>query len=138
PMISADSSVLARLILPSRAATYGSIKKLFTDMCERFGRYSTVSDEAARLLAYFAIASWFPESLVVAPCLSLASPAPVELVALLQLLSCFCRHTILLGEVSPLGLHELPWEVQMTLLIHHAGMSAKTQRFLNACTYRGV
>jgi len=26
----------------------------------------------------------------------------------------------------------------MTLLIHHAGMSTKTQRFLNACTYRGV
>ena len=100
PGIPAHPSVLERLTLPSRAAPYVSIKKLFTDICERFRRYSTLSDEAARVLTHFAIASWFPELLVVAPSLSLASPAPVELVALLQLLSCFCRHAILLGEVS--------------------------------------
>ena len=90
------------------------------------------------MLAYFAIATWFPDCLVVAPCLSIASPTPVELAAILQLLRVFCRHALLLGEMSPLGLHELPWEGQMTLLINQSGMSTKTQRFLNACTYRGV
>ena len=75
---------------------------------------------------------------MIAPCISLASPAPVELVAVLQLLSAFCRHALLLGEVSPLGLHELPSELQITLLINHSGMSSKTQQFLNTYMYRGV
>ena len=108
-------SVLEALTLPSRRTDCGSTEDLFSQIFGLFVQYG-LSEDAAQVCTYFVIATWFPESLPVAPCLILTG-AESEARVILQLLSCFARHALPLAEINEEVFDCLPMHLQPTLLI---------------------
>jgi hypothetical protein len=74
----------------------------------------------------------------IAPCLSIASPSASEGLAALKLLACFCRHSLLLGDISQSGLQSLPAGLQLSLLITEPTLSKKILKLLNVSTSHGL
>jgi len=107
-------------------------------MSGEFTRYLNISEDTARLFAYSSLGTWFTDCLDIAPCLSIASPAATESLAALRLLNCFCRHSLIVGEISQSGLQSLPSDLQLSLLINEPSLSTKIQNLLNTSTCRGL
>jgi hypothetical protein len=108
-------SVLEALTLPSKPTDCGSTVEMF-EQIRNFFLGQGVSDDAAKACTYFAFATWFPESLPVAPCLVLAG-TQAEARVLLRLLTSVVRHALLLAEFNLAIFHRFPMHVQPTLLI---------------------
>jgi hypothetical protein len=114
-------SVLEALTLPTKRSDSGSTEEMFAEIYKYFLGYGT-SEAAAQACAYFAFASWFPESLPVAPCLVLTGTES-EAHILLQLLSCVVRHALPLAEISMGTFRYIPLHVQPTMLISYVHSS---------------
>jgi hypothetical protein len=110
-------SVLEALTLPTKRIDCGSTVDIFGEICNFFLCYG-VSEDAARASTYFVFASWFPETLPLAPCLKL-SGTEAEARFLLQLLTCVVRHALPLAEFNLAIFHCLPMHLQPTMLIGH-------------------
>ncbi len=108
-------SVLEALILPSERTDCGLTVEMFGEICDMFLAHG-VSKDVAKTSTYFALASWFPEFLPVAPCLAITG-TETEARILLQLLSCVVRHALPLAEINLAALDCLPMNVQPSLLI---------------------
>ena len=91
-----------------------------------------ISDEAARLFAYFAISTWFLDVLPIAPCLTIVGPRPEAHLAL-QLLSSVVHHGIPLADINATGFRALPMYIQLTLLIER--LHPSMHRALSASAY---
>jgi hypothetical protein len=113
PMLTA--SLLEALTLPSKPTDCGSTVEMFEQIRDLFLGQS-VSEDAAQACTYFAFASWFPESLLVAPCLVLTG-TEAEARILLRLLTCVVRHGLSLAEINLANFRSLPMHIQPTLLI---------------------
>jgi hypothetical protein len=133
-----NSSVLGNLRLPSEPRPYGSVEQLLASIASVFRERANASEAAARMLSFFALASWFPDCFSVAPCLSIAGAVRVELALMLQLLACFCRHSLTLAEPTHNTLLALPWKLRPTLLINCSEVSPKLQNFFEASSYHGT
>jgi len=110
-------SVLEALTLPTKRIDCGSTVDIFGQICNFFLSYG-VSEDAARESTYFVFASWFPETLPLAPCLKLTG-TEAEARFLLQLLTCVVRHALPLAEFNLAMFHCLPMHLQPTMLIGH-------------------
>jgi hypothetical protein len=109
------ASVSEVLILPTQRLTCGSTEELFNKTLELFSGHG-FSHVDAKLLAYFAIATWFVDQLPIAPCLVITGPGP-EAHLVLQLLHCVVRHGLPIANLGFAELKRLPMCVQPTLLI---------------------
>ncbi len=129
---SLHQSILEALALPTGRASCGSAVDIFSTIHDLFvGR--GISDESAKLLAYYAISTWFPESLPIAPNLVITGPRP-EAHTVLQLLSCVVRHALPIGELNLAGFRSLPMHAQLTLLI--TGLHSSMHNMLSTSAYR--
>jgi hypothetical protein len=108
-------SLLEALTLPSKPTDCGSTVEMFGQIRDFFLGHG-VSEDATQACTYFAFASWFPESLPVAPFLLLTG-TQAEARVLLRLLTCVVRHGLPLAEINLASFHCLPMHVQPTLLI---------------------
>jgi hypothetical protein len=99
--------------LPSNSMPYDSSAALFSKVAEFIAKHSGVDDNEASLLAFLAFSTFFCDCLSVAPCLLLFG-APIQAFSLQRVLSCVCRHAVLLVGSSANG---LPPELRPTRLV---------------------
>ena len=100
-----------------------------------------IQDTSARLLAYFAFSTWFPDRLSLVPGLAGLGPAEnqgVQGVQLLRLLRCLCRRSILLAEASQASLLSLPLQLSPTLLMNRPILTRQLRNFLSTSNRRGL
>ena len=91
---------LAQAVRFSRTSRpFGSAAKLTSSMLELLSHYARLQHDAAALLVAFAVASWFPDCVPVAPVLYLLGPEN-EASLMLRLLGCLCRRPVLLGDID--------------------------------------
>jgi hypothetical protein len=124
--------------LPRRCADYGSVRQLFSRIVKLFSSRLRFSDRESRLLTSFSMSTWLADRLPIAPGLVISGPDQGAGIEVLRLLSCVCRHPILLAEVSPGGFRSLPMYLSLTLLINQQGVRPNMQRLLLASSYRGL
>jgi hypothetical protein len=124
-----DSALLAALTLPTRFMSYGTTEALFFEARELFMSYG-FAEEVSLRATHFTFASWFPECLPLAPCLSISGPRP-EAQLLLQLLSCMVRRPLPLAEVSKKVLCCFPPALYPTLLIDRPDLGRSAREILS-------
>jgi hypothetical protein len=100
-------------------------------MLEFLSRYAHLLPDVAALLVAFALASWFPDCIPVAPVLYLLGPDN-EARLVLRLLGCLCRRPILLSDIDLPALATLPSQVDATLLISQRNIPRQVMRVLLA------
>jgi hypothetical protein len=124
-------SMLEALTLPTKRTDCGSTVEMFAQICIFFLGHG-VSEDAAKVATYFAFASWFPESLPVAPCLIITA-TEAEASIFFQLLTCVVRHALSLADINVATFDCLPMHVQPTMLISYVHPSM--WRVLSASNY---
>ena len=123
---------------PSRCADYGSAHGLFDSIEGFFKRYLDFPQAESRLLACFSIITWLADRLPIAPTLVISGPDQELGIDVLRLLGCFCRHPLMLSEVTPGGFRSLPMQLSLTLLLNQQELKPNLQRLFRASTYRGL
>jgi hypothetical protein len=94
-------------------------------------------NEERSLVAYWSMATWFPDFLPFLPSLAISGPAPTADL-LLRTLAAVCRRPLLLADVSPAILRALPLgELVPTLLIREPQLSKRMAALLDACNQPG-
>lgn len=110
-------SMSEALILPTKRTDCGSTVELFAQIYKLFHGYG-VPDDAAKISTYFALASWFPEYLLLAPFLIIGGNE-TEARFIFQLLTCVTRHALHLTEINVETFKWLPMHIQPTMLIDY-------------------
>ncbi len=129
---------LSRAIrLPSRSRSYDSARSLFAAMTELFQHHLDLPSRESNLLACFAIGTWLADCLPTAPSLAISGPEPELGVDLLRLLSCVCRHSLMLAEVTAGSFRSLPMHLSPTLLLNQQELKPNLQRLFRASSHRG-
>lgn len=123
---------------PSQCADYGTVHGLFDSIANLFKGYLDFPQRELSLLACFAISTWLADRLPTAPTLAISGPAQQLGIDVLRLLSCFCRHPLMLAEVTPGGFRSLPMQLSLTLLLNQQELKPDMQRLFRASSYRGV
>ena len=90
----------------------------------------------ANILTGFSVASWFCDSMSVAPLLCLSGPSS-SICEILRVGSCFCRRSVLVGDIECGGLQALAHGLGATLLISQRQLGSRVQRTLLASARRG-
>ena len=123
--------------LPTKSTKHAPIGELFTRIVTVFEENLDLSRDNAERLTFFSVATWFPEFLPSAPCLSISGPNVLQGISVLRLLSCVCRRALMLAEVTAAGLHSLP-DMHATLLILDQELPRKMKALLCASSHRGL
>jgi hypothetical protein len=117
--------------LPSTAAPYASTEELFNDIRDFIAKFTGLSEDEVIMLTGFVFSSFFAECFSMSPCWLLCGPSPVEASAILRLLGCVCRHSVLLVGAG-LG---VPEQLRPTRLICQP--DATVDRLLGALQFSG-
>lgn len=124
--------------LPSQCTAYGSARGLFAAITDLFKRHLDLPERESRLLACFSISTWLADRLPTASTLIISGPDQELGIDVLRLLSCVCRHPLLLAELTPTGFRSLPMQLSLTLILDQQGLKPNMQRLLRASSYRGL
>jgi hypothetical protein len=89
--------------LPSKCTDYGSSRGLFAVITNLFKHHLDLPERESSLLACFSISTWLADRLPTAPSLAVSGPDQELGIEVLRLLSCVCRHALMLAEVTPGG-----------------------------------
>jgi hypothetical protein len=116
---------------------------LFNRISEIFQTFIDLPEEMLVRVGAYVLATWFPESLPVAPLLWITGPSTSGKTTLLRLLHCLCRRPILVTDVTPAVLYSWPALLKPTLLIDecelgNSGADQHVIRLIRAGTTRGV
>ena len=90
------------------------------------------------MLACFSISTWLADHLPTAPTLMISGPDQELGIDVLRLLSCLCRHPLMLAEITPGGLRSLSSQLSLTLLLNQQEMRRNMQRLFRASNHRGL
>ena len=124
--------------LPPHCTDYGSARDLFVAVTDLFNLHLDLPKWESSLLACFSIGTWLADCLPTVPTLVISGPDQELGVDALRLLSCVCRHPLMLAEVTPGGFRSLPTQVSLTLLLDQQELKPNMQRLLRASKYRGL
>ncbi len=124
--------------LPSQCTDYGSARHLFDGLTVLFKHHCDLPERESSLLACFAIGTWLADHLPSAPSLIISGPEQELGVDVLRVLSCACRHSLMLADVTAGGFRSLPMEVGLTLLLIQRHLKPNLERLLRASCYRGL
>jgi hypothetical protein len=136
--VSLDSSTWEAIRFPVRATGYESVSELFERIVDVVNNYFKLPARGLRAIAYFVLASWFPEILPTPPTLVITGPSSAEARRFLRLLRCLCRHGVIVTELSPAGFWTLPMHLRPTLLIDISGLTRQMRGLLRASSGRGA
>jgi hypothetical protein len=131
-------SLYRAMRLPSHCADYGSARGLFAEVTGLFRHYLDLPERESSLLACFSISTWLADRLPTAPSLAISGPEQELGIDVLRLLSCVCRHPLMLAEVTPGGFRSLPMPLGLTLLLNQQELNPNLQRLFRASSYRGL
>jgi hypothetical protein len=123
--------------LPARSTGYASARELFQEISGEFKRNLDVEERVSNLYASFSISSWAADLLPIVPSLCISGPDPQTGIEALRLLSCFCRHPLMLADVTPAVLRSLPMQLSLTLLIQQEELKPNLQRLFRSANYGG-
>jgi hypothetical protein len=87
--------------MPSGVRPSGDARHMFNRLAEILHTFVELPDELLVRVAAYVLATWFPESLAVAPLLWITGPPTSGKTMLLRLLHCLCRRAILVTDVTP-------------------------------------
>ena len=123
-------TILRALTLPTGIVPCGSPRNLLADISKVVTEYTGFPENSVAAISRWMMSNWFPE-LQPAPGLSLIGPDTTAGRQQFQLLHCFCRHPLLLTQVSAAGLRKLPMEWGLTLLISQPKLSVAVEQLLS-------
>jgi hypothetical protein len=120
------------LLLPTGLEDYGSTRDLFNSIRDLLRQYLTLFKNQDELLAYWCIASWFPDVLDFIPRLTITGPRfAADL--LFRVLRCVSRRPVLLAGVNSAVLKAIPInELMPTLLIRESWLNRRKAELLDA------
>jgi hypothetical protein len=120
------------LLLPTNLTDYGTTRDLFGSICDLLQEHLALFRNQCELLAYWCIASWFPEVLRFVPRLTITGPRfAADL--LLRVLRSVCRRPVLLAGMNSAVLKAIPFnELMPTLLIRETRLSRRKAELLDA------
>src|SRR5204862_5596482 len=96
--LSLDPGASRAIRFASGIRGHGSLPALFRRMAEAIKARSDLTERGIKTTCYWALATWFPELLLAAPSLSIASVSPTLASCFLNLLRAFCRRGVRLAE----------------------------------------
>jgi hypothetical protein len=120
---------------PGPSKSFGSATQLFASMSRLLDRYANLPVGTRGIVVAFALASWFVDSLSVAPLLHLLGPDN-EIARVLRLLGCLCRRPVLLNDLDVAALGTLPSELNPTLLLNQRELGRRLTHVLLASNDR--
>ena len=123
---------------PCRCDDYGSARSLFAGITDLSNHHLGLPERESSLLACFSISTWLADFLPIALNLMISALDPELGMDVLRLLSCVCRHPLMLAELTPGGIRSLPRQLPLTLLLNQQALKPNMQRLLRASSYRGL
>jgi len=126
-----NRTLLGAIRMPTGVRPSGDARMLFSRISEILRAFVDLPEEMLVRVVVYILATWFPESLEVAPLLWITGPPTSGKTTLLRLLHCLCRRPILVTDVRPAALYSLP-ALKATLLIDEfdLGSSGADQHLL--------
>lgn len=131
-------SLYRAMRLPSRHADYGSARSLFAALADLFKHHLDLPDRESSLLASFSISTWLTDRLPTALRLAISGPDQELGMDVLRLLSCVCRHSLMLAEFTPGGFRSLPMQLGPALLLNQQEVRPNLQRLFRASSFPGL
>lgn len=135
---SCDPSLLHALPLPTNCGSFDSTATLFAEIKELFDQHADLPEDSVSLMVSFVLSTWMVDWLPVAPTLALIDPSASQANQLLRLLSCLCRHALMLVDLTAAGLCSMPTWLRPTVLIDRQALSPSAQKLLRAGNRRGA
>jgi hypothetical protein len=132
-----EEEIVKLVPFPSRVSDCGATSQLFDSLRRFFTHHRGLPDESISILAYFALATWFPECATIWPCLSIVTSDAVASTSLLRLMRYACRRSMHLGDVTLRSLLSVPSWLRPTLLIDQPVPSRELQRMLRTISRPG-
>ena len=125
------------LTLPTGWHRFGSCRQLFDDILVFLKNHTLLSDDEARILTYWSIATWFPDLLSFLPSAVITGTAAVA-EPIFRALAAICRRPVLLAGIDP-GVLRAPWwgKLMPTLLIRAPQLNKRMGTLLDASTRPG-
>jgi hypothetical protein len=123
---------------PSHCQGYGSARTLFDLLNDVILHHLDLPERESRLLACFSISTWLADRLPTAPSMAISGFDQELGMEVLRLLSCLCRHPLMLAEVTPGGFRSLRMQLPLTLLLMQQELKPNVQRLLRVSNYRGL
>jgi hypothetical protein len=123
---------------PSRCDDYDSARDLFAAIADLFMQRIDLPERESSLLTCFSISTWLADRLPSAPSLAISGPSQEVGIDVLRLLSCVCRHPLMLAEVTPVGFRSLRSQLSLTLLLDQQELKPNMQRLFRASSYHGL
>jgi hypothetical protein len=136
--IDLHSSLKNAIRFPVGAVSYGTTRKLFTEVARLFERHIGFSKPEATAIAIWSATTWFPDCLPSPPALLITGPAMSQAITLFRLLHCLCRHPLMLADVSRSAIRSLPMDLRPTLIVNQAHLSRTVTSLLWDSNYRGL
>jgi hypothetical protein len=136
--IALHSSLRDAIRLPAGAIKYGTTRQLFTDIASLFERHLGFSKPEAIAIAIWSTTTWLPDCLASPPALLITGPAMDQAITLFRLLSCLCRHPLLLADVSRSAICSLPMSLRPTLLVNQPDVSFKMRALWRTSNFPGL
>lgn len=133
-----NAGTLRAIRFPNEAKDYVSTELLFRNILDVLRRFFPLPDRELNLVAYWVLASWFPDVLPMAPTLVISGPSPAYVARFLRLLKCLCRRGLRLAELNPAGLCALPMKLQPTLLAEQTTLTRSMAGLFRASSSRGL
>lgn len=125
------------LLLPTSAEGFISDRKLFDSIVALLRKHVMLSEKECSLLAYWSIATWFPDFLPFIPSVVITGPAAAADL-LLRTLAAVCRRPVLLADASPAVLSALPLgALSPTLLMREPQLNKRMAALLDASSQPG-
>jgi hypothetical protein len=121
---------------PTGATSYGTTGELFLRLQKAIAAQTSQSEQASALLAYWTIASWFPDGLTLAPGLAIIGPA-YEGDLVLRTLRNFCRNSLMMTGINTTNLKNINWNIPPTLLCYAPSLTKQMASLLGCNTRRG-
>jgi hypothetical protein len=132
-----DQTLLRAICFPMVATQYGTGRKLFTEISKLFERYIGSPKSDASLLTAWSCSTWFPDCVASPPTLLVSGPDMGHAMTLFRLLSCLCRRSLVLADITRSGLLAV-MRLQPTLLMNRTGEFPKIWDLCGTSNYRGV
>ena len=123
---------------PSGCHDYSSARSLFITITDLFKHHLDFPEVESSLLACFSVSTWLADHLPVAPTLMISGPDQELGIDVLRLLSCLCRHPLMLAEVTPRDFRSLCTQLSLTLLLNQQELKPNMQRLFRASNHRGL
>ena len=123
---------------PSRCHDYDSARFLFTAITDLFKKHLHLPERESSLLSCFSISTWLADRLTTAPTLTISGFDQELGIDVLRLLSCLCRHPLMLTGVTPASFRSLPTQLSFTLLLNQQQLKPTMQRLFRESSYRGL